>query len=131
MILFLACCALPLSLWLIRLQRSNKKLRDDMVLMEERHQREYAAFISKVNHQGPVPEGSTVLGLTRLVSLGLARILTLLADLRERKDWNTLSVTQEISDIRNQELKMLDNHFTKFLASIRKVLEDHNHKQEP
>lgn len=130
MIMFLVGCVLLLVLWVVHLYRSLALAKSNLKMQDEKHRQEYADFIAKVNHQGPVPIGSTVVGLIKLVSLGLMRCISSLADLRARKDWNTLSVTQEISEISSQELVMLENQFTKFLASIRKVLEDHNHKQE-
>jgi hypothetical protein len=131
MILFLACCVLLLSLWLILLQRLNTRLKADMVMMQERHRQDYADFIAKVNHEGPVPIVSTVLGLISVVSLGHQWCLSKLQDLRKNKDWDTTSVTQGLFEITTQELVMLEDQFKKFMLSIRKVLEDHNHKQEP
>lgn len=130
MVVFLALCVLVLITLLIVSKRQVRRLKLDLVVMEEKHRQEFQDLISKVNHENQIPIASTAQGLTGLISWALTKCLSLLADLRERQDWNTLSVTREILGIRNVEVFMLDAKLRDLIESIRKVLDDYNHKQE-
>lgn len=130
MVVFLALCVLVLIALLIVSKRQVRRLKSDLVLMEERHRQEFQDLISKVNHENQIPTASTAKGLTGLIFWALTKCLKLLADLRERQDWNTLSVTEELLGIKNVEVLTLDSKLTDLIESIRGVLKDYNYKQE-
>jgi hypothetical protein len=111
------------------LRKRLKQSREANQLLIVEHTNAFAALISTINHEGQVPIASTALGLTNLISLALTKCISLLLELLERKDWNTSLVIEELQQIKGCEIPMVRSKVAELLLTIRKVLEEFDHRQ--
>lgn len=104
-------------------------LKKELKAQELRHEQEFAEMINKMNHHGDMKEGSTVAGLTAIISLGIWRCINSYRTLFEEKDWNTAGTTTELQAVVQNELAFLNRKMMDFLAVKRQILKDHDKHQ--
>lgn len=129
MVATLLLIILFLTLWIIKLYRAISTLKSKSVLAQEMHRQEFQDMIARINHEGQVPIASTALGLTGLISTAILRCLNSLKDLRANQDYNTSSVSEELSGIRSLEVHLLYVKISDLLLAIREVLDEYDHNQ--
>lgn len=131
---FIVGCSLMFPvIFIVRFHTSRKKDQEhakQISILKELHRKEFEELIAKVNHQGPIKDGVTALGLMGLILSAIKHSINNLEELYAKKDWNTQGVITELQEIVMTELRLLYNKVADFIESIRNHLKDYNHKQE-
>lgn len=97
--------------------------------LKQAHQQEFADMIHRMNHEGPIKEGSSAHGLTYLILWAIENSLIILEALYKKQDWNTMEAISNLRGIAMVELQMLHQKLGDFLESKRNVLRDFNQHQ--
>lgn len=100
------------------------------VNLKEMHRREFQELIAKINHEGPIKYGVSVVGLMNLILWAIQNSIINLEKLYAKKDWNTKDVTTELREIVMVELRMLCDQIDNYIVAVRDHLKDYNHHQE-
>lgn len=130
LIAFLFGFSLSFLVFRLTHRRVIKRMNAEMQRLKEQHRKEWQELIYRLNHTGPIPQGSSASGLTDLISWAIKVSIDLLETLLENKDWNTISAIKQLKGIAMVELIMLRNKLNDMLNSQRNFLRDYNHKQE-
>jgi hypothetical protein len=97
--------------------------------LKQAHQAEFADMIHRMNHEGPIKEGSSAHGLTYLILWAVENSLIILEQLYTKQDWNTMEAISNLRGIAMVELQMLHQKLGDFLEAKRNVLRDFNKQQ--
>lgn len=108
----------------------EKKHRNKIIFIEEKHRLIFREMINQFNHEGTIPGAATATGLTNIIISGLLRVILSLENLLKEKDWNTKENIIELQEIVGNELVLLRNKLEDFLTSRRNTLRKFNKKQE-
>lgn len=109
---------------------TEKKHRNKIIFIEEKHRLIFREMINQFNHEGTIPGAATATGLTNIIISGLLRVILSLENLLKEKDWNTKENIIELQEIVGNELVLLRNKLEDFLTSRRNTLRKFNKKQE-
>jgi len=122
----LAC----IPVYILTKRKSDQRHAMEILKLREEHRMEFQELIAKINHEGPIKEGVSAVGLMNLILWAIQNSIKNLETLFINKDWNTREVITELQQIVMVELRLLYNKVSDFLESIRTHLKDYNHRQE-
>ncbi len=120
-------------LWLpgfaLAYRRVIRRKMAEIEYLKQAHQAEFADMIHRMNHEGPIKEGSSAHGLTYLILWAVENSLIILEQLYTKQDWNTMEAISNLRGIAMVELQMLHQKLGDFLEAKRNVLRDFNKQQ--
>jgi hypothetical protein len=125
-IIFLAGALSTLPLYYIVLKRMKKKHDKDMEVVESICFEELSELVNKMNHEGPIPNAASAMGLLNITLWAINNCIDTLNRLMQNKDWNTKEVTSNLSGIVMVELSLLYKKLNEFLESKRNILKDYH-----
>ena len=118
-----------LPVYILTLRRFTRIKVRELELLKQEHQERFRQMIDRMQHEGPIPLGSSSDGLTGLISWAVLTSITVLEGLLERKEWNTMEAISNLRGVALVELEMLHRKLTEFLDSRRTILKDYNKDQ--
>lgn len=131
---FIVGCSLMFPVIFIVRFHTRRKVDQEhakhILVLREEHRKEFEELIAKINHEGPIKDGVSAVGLMNLILWAIKSSIKTLEQLYENKDWNTKEVTTELQSIVMVELRLLYNKVADWIESVRNHLKDYNHKQE-
>ena len=126
---FVLASCLWLPGFVLAYRRVIRKKMAEIEYLKQAHQAEFADMIHRMNHEGPIKEGSSAHGLTYLILWAVENSLIILEQLYTKQDWNTTEVISNLRGIAMVELQMLHQKLGDFLEAKRNVLRDFNRQQ--
>lgn len=126
---FVLASCLWLPGFVLAYRRVIRKKMAEIEYLKQAHQSEFADMIHRMNHEGPIKEGSSAHGLTYLILWAVENSLIILEQLYTKQDWNTMEAISNLRGIAMVELQMLHQKLGDFLEAKRNVLRDFNRQQ--
>lgn len=126
---FVLASCLWLPGFVLAYRRVIRKKMAEIEYLKQAHQAEFADMIHRMNHEGPIKEGSSAHGLTYLILWAVENSLIILEQLYTKQDWNTMEAISNLRGIAMVELQMLHQKLGDFLEAKRNVLRDFNRQQ--
>ncbi len=111
-------------------QESDQLHAIELQKLKEEHRKEFEGLIAKINHEGPIKDGVSAVGLMNLILWAIKNSIKSLEELYAKQDWNTKEVTTDLQQIVMVELRLLYSKVSDWIESVRNHLKDYNHKQE-
>lgn len=115
-----------LPVYLIMLWVIKKRHREQLEIMEGMCYEELSTLIDKMNHEGPIPKGSSASGLLNLTLLAMNKTITLLEQYANEKGWNLQIPISDLRGIAMVELTWLKDELDKYLEAKRSILKDYH-----
>lgn len=115
--------------FILAYRRVIRRKMEEIDELKRVHQAEFADMIHRMNHEGPIKEGSSAHGLTYLILWAVENSLIILEALYTKKDWNTKEAISNLRGIAMVELQLLHQKLGDFLEAKRNVLRDFNGHQ--
>lgn len=119
-----------LPYYILSMRKKDRQHAKSLISLREEHRKEFEELIAKINHEGPIKEGVSAVGLMNLILWAIKNSITTLEKLYANKDWNTKAVTTELQEIVMVELRLLYIKVSDWVEAVRNHLRDYNHKQE-
>lgn len=118
-----------LPVFILSYRRTIRLKMDEIERLKLQHQAEFAELIYRFNHEGPIPKGVTVDGMTTIISWAVSRVIDSLKRLYSRQDPDTRAPTTELEEIALNELLRLNKVVAEFIESKRNILKEYDKNQ--
>lgn len=110
--------------FMLVLRRFTRLKVEELNELKRIHSQQFQDLISRMNHEGMIPNAASALGLMNLILWAISNSITGLEKLYENKDWNTKEVITDLRGIALFELMLLHKKLGDFLEAKRNVLRD-------